>query len=85
MTANQIYFKFKGLYKDHDLRDSFHQRMSELKKYGCAIESGKVICPISGRKVYLWRGLDVIPTKPKKTHRYKCALCGGKGYLDEDE
>lgn len=80
MTANEIYFKAKELTNNNELRDTFHQRLSELKTLGVVIESGLRHCNITNREVVAWQVTDNLPKKfeRKETKDEQIAFLKGK-------
>ena len=52
---------------------SFHKRLSELEKMGVVWRPGKVKCPKTGKRVYLWDVTSNMPAAPVK-HRPKAVL-----------
>lgn len=80
-TANQIHVALvRG---NRGASGSFSGRLSELLRLGVVSERGKVVCPISGRKVILWDVTPHIPKNPSKSDRIKCSYCDGNGYLTQ--
>lgn len=64
LTANEVYHKIKSS-KNFDINDSYHQRLSELKRLGVIESKHKRICSITRRMVYVWKITNKLPKKDK--------------------
>lgn len=63
MSANELFHKAKEVYNNANLRDTYHQRLSELKEQNVCIEVDKRDCKITGREVLIWDVTNNLPTK----------------------
>ena len=71
LTANEIVRKAKLLHPKTN-PSSYNARLSELKRYGLAIEVGEKEDDVSGNNCFLWDLTDNLPVKPDtKTKKQK--------------
>jgi hypothetical protein len=79
MTASEVFKVIQGYHGM--VNANIPARLSELRHVGQVMESGKKVCPVTGRTVIAWRSTLKPPVQPQ-TKMVSCDACNGTGTVE---